>query len=616
MDKTKFLQYAKRKSWKVQDSDEPSKVVISPCPLCDGPGPLVVDFHSSTYRCNGCGDGEEGDRSSIARLFHIMGDLSALLSDGGQQTKTSRPSGQMLATYQQALLIGERFEDVRVFLAGHGIEQDDWSRFGLGAMEKGGKLSVAIPVNRGQELINICFLLIEDLAKRGAAVKGDYLYVPGGGSLEKVILVPTELDAIALHIQRVGVGVALSNSTPKAKAMELLAVCKDIAILGFQYDRARELAERLGAHRCRIVDSETSPLMTMAAGVPGSGIIDAVRAARGLLDHRIASPEEYLPRMLERLKRPEGRRGVSTGWANLDLVFGGWRRHEFTIVTGGTGGGKTTWMKSVPLNLARAGFPVVIGSFENGPESIMDKMVMEVTERNLDEWTEEDIRNGVAQIERLPLKFFDVHGRIEWDVLKDLIYLAINRFGPYMIVLDNLGWFVKTARPEHERHEIERVCQDLKEITQMTGVHIVLIHHPHALKESNPIVSMNDLKGSSDIEKLIDNGITIWRPRVTDTKASTRSMGMPAGVPKTVVLGVVWKVRSDAGQEGRIFWDFDTRTTTYRVLTEDEMKAASIEAARAKRKKKKGDGTDQLPLSSGGKGSELPTEKDHFAGLE
>jgi len=615
VDRAKFLKYAKSKGWTVEAAgDDPTTVEIVPCPLCQSGKRLKVDFGTWTYRCPGCGDGEEGERGSIAKFLHIMGDISLLVPGHREAKKSDRPNPQILANYQQALRTGERFERVRIFLTSHGISEEDWTRYGLGAMEHKDKLCVAIPIRLGEELINVRFQPVEGGGKRGKAVKDGYVYNPGGGDTENVVLVPTELDALAVQIQRVGVGVTLSAVNPKAADMELLGACKVISILGFEFERARELAERLGSYRCRIVEWETTPLVSLAAGISEAGLAEAIRAARGLLDHRIASPGEYLHRMLERLKRPEGRRGVATGWENVDALFGGWRRHEFTIVTGGTGSGKTTWMKSVPLNLARAGFPVVIGSFENGPESIIDKMVMEVSGKGLDEWEEDDVTAGVEQLERLPLKFFDVHGRIEWDVLKDLVYLAINRFAPYMIVLDNLSWFVKVARPEYERHEIERVCQDIKEITRKTGVHIVLIHHPHALKESNPIVAMNDLKGSSDIEKLIDNGITIWRSRVTDTVANTRAAQVPPYVLRTAVLGVFWKVRSDAGQEGRVLWEFDKRTTTYRALTDEELKAKAKEA---KRRKKAGKGgAQQLLPGAAGTGETPPEKSDFFDGLD
>jgi len=148
---------------------------------------------------------------------------------------------------------------------------------------------------------------------------------------------------------------------------------------------------------------------------------------------------------------------------------------------------------------------------------------------------------------------------------------------------------------------VELILKDLKAITRRTGVHIDLICHPHKMRENNPVVGPNDLKGSSAIDKMADNGITVWRRKITDGKAG----GAPQAkgwMPDTVSLLFVWKCRSDAGNEGMVVLDFDPQTTGYRTITDDEKRKLRT------RKKKPGGGGQGLPLNA----PERPQNEDYF----
>jgi replicative DNA helicase len=87
---------------------------------------------------------------------------------------------------------------------------------------------------------------------------------------------------------------------------------------------------------------------------------------------------------------PESSRGVlSQDLPALNRIMKGHRLGELTIVTGPTGGGKTTVMSQLSLDYCKSGVPTLWGSFEILNQRLAKKMLYQYAEKDLSTCPEE-----------------------------------------------------------------------------------------------------------------------------------------------------------------------------------------------------------------------------------
>lgn len=611
MQKAKFESYAARKGWTLQPADD--GWTMAACPLC-GEGLMTIHLSTESFDCSVCGR-EDGDGAgSLLKLFRIMGDLHEMVRRAEPSKKSAERPPRTLVDTHHAMLKQDKVPGAKAWLAAQGFDEKFIDTYKIGAARVKETPCITIPIFDSDGVLNIRFEPVGGGQSSTMPKCADYSYSPSGLSESPMaVLVPSELDVLALHAMGVRGGVFVSDLSPKSRLLEdRMAACKEVALLAFDPTQSQEFAKRVGQHRTRIVPSDMSPRQTLAAGFSGAKLQEAIRTSKSIYEHRLARPEEYRTRLMERVMNKETIRGEPTGWKGLDELFGGWRGGEFTIVTGNTGSGKTTWVKGAVMKLVRRGQPVLMGSFENGPESVIEKCVMELADKEFQHMEDEDLDKALVQLDAMPIRFMDIHGEIEFDELVQLIHLGINRFGTFLVVLDNLQFMLNPKRAEDERIEVERVCKTLKAITRSTGVHIVLICHPHKLKENNPVVGANDLKGSGDLDKYIDNGITIWRRKSTDVGRHGPAL---AWMPDNVVLNYIWKARADCAQEGMVMLEFQKKSNSYTEANREELQRRYREAKkRAKTAQPQTDASndslDGIPPADDD--DKKPEEKDLF----
>jgi twinkle protein len=143
-------------------------------------------------------------------------------------------------------------------------------------------------------------------------------------------------------------------------------------------------ATRLGRHRCRIAQwpdgcndandalcKDQLDLFTVEGMLANATSLAAtsVKTAASLADDVVAWLFGGAPAT-----------GWSTGWRNLDSLIGGFRAGESTLVTGHSGGGKTTFACQAALYQAIEGKRrVLLCPFEGGARHILPKLVRQLT---------------------------------------------------------------------------------------------------------------------------------------------------------------------------------------------------------------------------------------------
>jgi len=573
---TELAEYLRDKGWRTKERGR-HVVLLDPCPWCGGKGKLSFMAERGTWRCVKC-----DESGNVLTMRRRLGDLEETVkplhgfyygpqdaSSAGKPTGSRPPKG--LVEKCQAKL--QEDPDALDYLMGQrGLTMETIQHFRLGKAEKNGVRYLVIPhVQRGQ-VVNVKYRTLPPAEKSFARwpgcpsvlFNGDALLeLAGKPARERVVTVcEGETDAMALH--QVGLPhVVSSTAGAGAWPEEWLGLLEPATtiLLAYDSDEAGELgaekaAATLGRWRCKRITPRLHDFNDMiAAGMGRQEVDQCVLKAREYGDDTIRTLSSLADEMVARLQgeRPRGR---PTGWLELDVILGGLRDGELTVVTGDTGSGKSTWTTALALHQLQQGAGVLIAPFEQRPWEVMSKMVSMSSGRSVYDMAQDQVEGGLQKILGLPCYLLDKHGPTPLPVIRDAIYHSRHRFGVEMVILDHLHYLLG-AGVDDERKAIDAAVREIKGWTVDLGVHVLLVVHPAKL-ELDPRTgavrkpSLNDLKGASSIKQEADNGIRVWRHRDPDTLEDQ-------GLAEIAVL----KCRSPAGTEGAMWAYFESGAERY-----------------------------------------------------
>ncbi|MDQ7037172.1 MAG: replicative DNA helicase, partial [Anaerolineae bacterium] len=83
----------------------------------------------------------------------------------------------------------------------------------------------------------------------------------------------------------------------------------------------------------------------------------------------------YYDRMEYMLQHPQEASGTPTGFRDLDQLLGGFQKSDLLIFAGRPGMGKTSWLLTTAMNVARFGARVAIFTMEMGVEQMVQRMM-------------------------------------------------------------------------------------------------------------------------------------------------------------------------------------------------------------------------------------------------
>lgn len=465
-----------------------------------------------------------------------------------------------------------------------GFSQPTIEAWGLGCVERGGRLWVTIPLrdHRG-DAINARFRSVPprcaqsvDLpcgcgkcdeckaAKQFRVCPGRPLPLFGADRLPDdtaapVIVTEGELDVVALYEYGYQRGVVSGTAGAKAFKDEWLDQLEPQAsfLLAFDADTAGEegaglLADKLGRYRCsRVSLPHKDAGDCLAEGVSTERIEHAIIAGKSMLPTEIVGVGSFKHDLERLLRSPDALRGRPTGLARLDRVLGG-LRPGLIVLTGETGQGKTTLGTWLLAEQARSGVPVLLTSLEQSPLGTVQKLLRAEMGGDFTARTPDERSEAIDALEALPIKILRHRGMLPWSELYDTIRYAVRRVGVRAILIDHLG-FILDPEAEDERREIEKVLRALSIVAEHEGVSVILVCHPSNSAANNKRrVTLTDLKGASAIRQ---DAHEVW---VVESAAPSQ---------KRPFYGA-WvhldKIRSDFGSSGSsVLLAFDPLACTY-----------------------------------------------------
>lgn len=235
--------------------------------------------------------------------------------------------------------------------------------------------------------------------------------------------------------------------------------------------------------------------------------------------------EDLIPGMREELLNPP--EGILLPfWPSFNHLVGGLRMHELSLLTSGTGTGKTTFLANLAVQAVTVGVGCYVASVEIGAKAFGLAMGSVVLGRDFntgERFKEEDWdqfeRSGIGALKAAPVCFGRHDDRVAPEQLSAEIREAHEKDRIGIAILDNLQFFSRIVSQENERSEQDRVIRNFVRIVKDIPVHVFLIVHARkgsGKVDNQRVEELADLKGSKTIVDEAWNVFALNRPKAAD----------------------------------------------------------------------------------------------------
>lgn len=544
------------------------------CPCCGDKEGFDLNLRTGQWKCLRASCGESGNLYTLAVKLGLAYEVD---SPGKDQQDPRQRLFNAFQTKTQAdwerwhslLMEAGHADQARQYLRSRKITESVWitARLGWvprppGAGKKGtiqGHGMISIPFfppgeRSSPSMIKLRWVPPEPLDEKGRprryqriAGGESTLYTPIGLEGTRPVLVTGgELDALSVLQVINSFGVEYSESPFSVASVpdgegrwselysEQLADAEDV-IVCFDSDPAgregaRQVAQSIGAHRCRIGawpegskdanEALCSGLLTIES------LSHAVDSAESIAGEGIKGADAYSDRVLAYIFR-ENRRGRSTGLQSLDSLIGGLRDGEITVMTGHSGSGKTT----LALNMFRtrwlAGERCLLCPFEGGPSMQIERLLRCNFGGDPKKQGQQAVLESLSTM-RDGVLVMDHSGNVQNDAFITTLEYCILRLGVSFIMADHLHFMVKRGKDRWEtQDDLVFRCQMA---IQRTHAHMLLLAHPGKVGQGknrdDVLVQLGDLAGHSAIFQDVANVLSVYRPRNAEREDLRNEQGL------------------------------------------------------------------------------------------
>jgi len=283
--------------------------------------------------------------------------------------------------------------------------------------------------------------------------------------------------------------------------------------------------------------------------------------------HAMPALLDHVAEELEKAKnQPGGRRGLSTGFKDLDDKTNGLHAGDLVIIAGRPGMGKTSLAMNIAEHVAIAQrLPVAVFSMEMAAEQLVFRVlssVGEIDQQNLrnasmndKEWA--DLSWAMGALREAPL-FIDETGALSPLELRARARRIAAQRGLGLIVVDYIQ-LMQVPGSENRANEVSEISRNLKALGKEMGVPVIALSQLNRGVEQrdNKRPRMADLRESGGIEQDADLVMFVYRDDYYNPETSP-DKGMAE-----IIIG---KQRS--GPTGTVKVGFDGKYTKFRDLAD------------------------------------------------
>lgn len=275
---------------------------------------------------------------------------------------------------------------------------------------------------------------------------------------------------------------------------------------------AREIAERLGFHRCVRVTLPKKDLNDCL--LEGDDITAIRRTGKGYDPDELKCATEYREDILKELfNSEEDTRGFAPLLRGFDRKFR-FRDAELVILNGINGHGKSQLAGQFSLDAMIQSKRVCIASMEMPARRLLTRLTKQAggIEEAL---PTEGFANAIIDWYAGKLWLFDLVGTAKTKRMLEVFEYARRRYGIEVFIIDNMS---KCGIGDDDYTGQKAFMEELCDFKNTTGTTVFLVTHSRkGESEDNPTGKM-DVKGSGAITDLADSVLTIWRNKRKEKK--------------------------------------------------------------------------------------------------
>jgi hypothetical protein len=247
-------------------------------------------------------------------------------------------------------------------------------------------------------------------------------------------------------------------------------------------------------------------------------------ATRTQLERDSISLSGALSEMVAFLSDRRNTHGDSTGWKSVDnLLGGGLRPNEMSVVNAFAKTGKTSFINNVVHNLACLGKRVAIASFEMDPARTLYPSLLSIAgQTNIRGITDrETLQRSVELLSKecsylsnlITLRRF---GYTPWEEVEEWAALMKERHQIEYLVLDHAGFMVEKMTDADQNQEL---AKQIKKLTNTLGLHILIVVQAPKTKDG---LSLQTAYGGMAWSQNADNFFILERDKDDDTLLKVR----------------------------------------------------------------------------------------------
>lgn len=314
---------------------------------------------------------------------------------------------------------------------------------------------------------------------------------------------------------------------------------------------AREIATRLGEHRCRLVKLPHKDINEcLMAGISSDDIVGYLERASFFDPEELYSAREFYHDTINAFYGKEQSLFYSP-WECLNHNFA-FRQAELSLVNGVNGHGKTEVVGHMALEAMRQGVKTCIASLEIKPGILLKRLTRQSTCLKLPPQLEIE---SAFKFYDDRLWLFGLTGTAKADRLIEIFTYAWKRYGIELFIIDSL---MKCGIGDDDYNGQKAFVDALCDFKNKTNTHVLLVTHSRKGDSEEKPTGKMDVKGSGSITDLTDNLFIIWRNKVREKAIQKDQQGeelddkerKALAAPASVLM--LEKQRNGEGWEGGI----------------------------------------------------------------
>ena len=293
------------------------------------------------------------------------------------------------------------------------------------------------------------------------------------------------------------------------------AAAQKIAKVSFSIDELTPLfVQKLNVNKCYIIDSrlknDDGPKDANDALKKGEDMMEYFKKSKTLSEKKMLQVSDLRDRLMYRLRNENQLLGIQSQYFKFfNQTLSGLRMGEFTLVTGATGSGKTTFLSQLSLDFLDQGVPTLWGSFEIQNEIFAETMVKQYS-KSVPK-TEAQANEAIEKLEQLPLHLLDFYGSTTPQEIFETLEYSIIAHDISIMCLDNLQFMLSDQAYGVQKFDLQdKVVAKLRQLATRHKVHIFLVVHPKKVDDDTRL-NQSSIFGTSKVTQEADNVLILQK---------------------------------------------------------------------------------------------------------